>query len=100
MVQQGEQACAQPGVVPTSELAEALRQPRRRPGGWNGLTELIYNTTASVNGFDKYGHFGRTLVTLTNCLDYEAEPAGTVGCDANFNGPTPAKRRKRGAPTR
>ena len=55
--------------MPTSELAKLLTNIKQT-GGWDGLVELIYNSAASLNGFDQYGHFGRTLVTLTNCLDY------------------------------
>ena len=62
---------AKSGVAPTTELAKLLASIKQT-GGWDGLVELIYNTTASLNGFDQYGHFGRTLVTLTNCLEYVA----------------------------
>lgn len=74
------------GVVPTRELAK-LTTSLEETGGWNGLTELIYNTNASINAFDKYGHYGRTLVALTNCLTYEANKKGSSGCSALFNGP-------------
>jgi ABC-type transporter Mla subunit MlaD len=74
------------GVFPTSELAKLLINIEQTRG-WDGLVELIYNTTASINGFDQYGHFGRTLLTLSNCLDYIEETAGTSGCSARFNGP-------------
>jgi ABC-type transporter Mla subunit MlaD len=77
---------AKSGVVPTGELAKFLVNIEQT-GGWDGLTELIYNTTASLNGFDQYGHFGRTRVTLTNCIEYEASAGGGSGCVANFNGP-------------
>jgi ABC-type transporter Mla subunit MlaD len=76
---------AKSGVVPTAELAK-LFVNLKQTEGWDGLTELIYNTTASLNGFDQYGHFGRTRVTLSNCLEYEPETKGASGCDANFNG--------------
>src|SRR3954470_6006424 len=62
---------AKSGVVPTRELASLLVN-LKKTGGWAGLTELIYNSTASINGFDQYGHFGRTRVTLSNCLEYSA----------------------------
>jgi phospholipid/cholesterol/gamma-HCH transport system substrate-binding protein len=77
---------AQTGVVPTGELA-SLFTNLQQSGGWHGLTELIYNTTGAINGFDKYGHFGRALVTLSNCLQYIAVAEGTSGCAARFNGP-------------
>jgi phospholipid/cholesterol/gamma-HCH transport system substrate-binding protein len=76
---------AKSGVVSTRELA-ALFTSLQETKGWQRLTELIYNSTGAFNGFDKYGHYGRGLVTLTNCLEYSAEVLGTSGCDANFNG--------------
>jgi phospholipid/cholesterol/gamma-HCH transport system substrate-binding protein len=76
---------AKNGVVPTRELA-ALFGSLEETKGWQRLTELIYNSTGAFNGFDKYGHFGRALVTLTNCIPYVTEPQGTSGCDGNFNG--------------
>lgn len=77
---------AKSGVVPTRELAK-LTTNIKQTRGWEGLVELIYNTSAAINGFDQYGHFGRTLVTLTNCTDYEANRGGLTGCVARFNGP-------------
>ena len=76
---------AQSGVSPTTNLARlfvSLKQTR----GWDNLVKLIYNTTASLNGFDQYGHFGRTLVSLTNCTEYITDPRGSSGCSANFHG--------------
>jgi ABC-type transporter Mla subunit MlaD len=73
------------GVVPTRELAQ-LTTDLVKKGGWDGLVELIYNTTASLNGFDQYGHYGRTLVALTNCLDYVGQVLGTSGCSARYSG--------------
>jgi phospholipid/cholesterol/gamma-HCH transport system substrate-binding protein len=77
---------AKSGVKPTGDLAKLLVS-LKKTGGWDGLTELIYGTAASLNGFDKYGHFGRTRVTLSACVEYEVNPQGLSGCVANFNGP-------------
>ncbi len=79
---------AKSGVVPTTELSN-LFTSLRKTKGWDSLVELIYNTTAALNGFDQYGHYGRTLVTLTNCVDYEANTGGSGGggCTSRFNGP-------------
>lgn len=77
------------GVSPTTELAR-LFVSLKKTKGWDGLTELIYNSTASTNGFDQYGHFGRTLVTLSNCLEYEPAAGGASSCAARFNGPNAA----------
>jgi len=73
------------GVEPTKNLAKLLVN-LKQTGGWDGLTELIYGSAASLNGFDQYGHFGRTRVTLSACLEYVAAPGGSWGCSARFNG--------------
>ncbi len=75
------------GVVPTNELAKLLVNIRQTHG-WEGLTSLIYNTAGALNGFDQYGHFGRTRVTLSTCLDYIASPGGYSGCSPRFHGPS------------
>jgi ABC-type transporter Mla subunit MlaD len=74
------------GVKPTTDLAKLLVNIKQT-GGWEGLTELIYNTTASLNGFDQYGHFGRTRVTLSGCVEYQVKAEGYSGCVARFHGP-------------
>ena len=81
---------AKSGVKPTGELAKLLVN-LKKTGGWDGLTELIYGTATSLNGFDQYGHFGRTRVTLSTCFEYIVSPAGLSGCVARFNGPRAAE---------
>jgi ABC-type transporter Mla subunit MlaD len=76
---------AKTGVVPTGELAKLLVN-LKQTGGWDGLVKLIYNSTASLNGFDQYGHFGRTRLSPTTCVEYFVKPAGYSGCVARFNG--------------
>jgi hypothetical protein len=73
---------ARSGVKPNAKLADFLASTKET-GGFDRLVELIYNSAASTNGFDKYGHFLRSLVTLTNCLEYQLEESG---CSANFTG--------------
>jgi ABC-type transporter Mla subunit MlaD len=72
---------AQSGASPTTKLAAFLGSVRESRG-WKFLLDLIYNGAASTNGFDKYGHFLRSLVTLTACVEYRVpeEP----GCSARF----------------
>lgn len=72
------------GASPTTELAKFLTSTEKTKG-FEGLSELIYNSTGANNEFDQYGHFGRAVVALTNCIDYVV--AATSGCSANFNGP-------------
>ncbi len=70
------------GASPNTKLAEFLASTKETKG-FDALTELIYNFTAASNGFDKFGHYSRLLVTLTNCLEYEVEASG---CSAKFTG--------------
>jgi len=87
---------ARSGAAPTTDLAEFFGSLEKTKG-WDGLVELIYNSTAATNGFDQYGHFIRTLVTLTNCTDYIAGRGGTSGCVARFTGPRHAESTSAGA---
>ncbi len=72
---------ARSGAGPTTKLAKFLVSVKKTHG-WDGLVDLIYNNSATLNEFDQYGHFARGLVTLTNCVDYEVEIASS--CTANF----------------
>jgi phospholipid/cholesterol/gamma-HCH transport system substrate-binding protein len=72
------------GAGPTTKLAKFFVSTKQTKG-WDGLVDLIYNNSASLNEFDQYGHFARGLVTLSNCLDYAIE-ATAGGCVANFTG--------------
>jgi phospholipid/cholesterol/gamma-HCH transport system substrate-binding protein len=73
------------GVKPTTELSNLFTN-LEDTNGWGALVELIYNANATLNGFDQYGHFTRTLATLTNCVDYVPLPGGESGCVARFTG--------------
>jgi len=74
---------ARSGAEPNTNLAKFLVSTDKT-GGFDSLVDLIYNSTAATNEFDRYGHFGRSLATLTTCTNYEV--AETSGCSANFNG--------------
>jgi len=76
---------AKTGVVSTRELA-GLFGSLEETKGWQRLTELIYNSAGAFNGFDKYGHYGRALVTLSTCFKYEPNVGGYSSCSARFNG--------------
>ncbi|HEY5708081.1 MAG TPA: MlaD family protein [Solirubrobacterales bacterium] len=75
---------AKSGANPTTKLAEFFGSARET-GGWSNLVDLIYNGAATTNGFDEYGHFLRSIVTLTNCIEYATTEAS--GCSAKFTGP-------------
>jgi len=74
---------ARSGANPTTKLAEFFGSVRET-GGWSALVDLIYNGTATTNGFDQYGHFLRSIVTLTNCIQYATAPESS--CVADFTG--------------
>ncbi len=74
---------AKSGANPTTKLAELFASVRET-GGWSNLVDLIYNGTATTNGFDEYGHFLRSAVTLADCIEYEIAPKS--GCVADFTG--------------
>jgi phospholipid/cholesterol/gamma-HCH transport system substrate-binding protein len=76
-------ALARSGANPTTKLAEFFGSVQET-GGWDNLVDLIYNGTATTNGFDQYGHFLRSIVTLTNCIEYVTTPQS--GCVADFTG--------------
>jgi phospholipid/cholesterol/gamma-HCH transport system substrate-binding protein len=72
---------AKSGVSPTTKLGAFLENTKKTKG-FNDLADLIYNSTGALNEFDGYGHLIRSLVTLSNCLEYVA--VTTSGCGANF----------------
>ena len=72
---------ARTGVDPTKYLQQFLRS-LKQTGGFERLMDLIYFTTGSVNGFDQVGHYLRTALVPTNCVDYV--PGYQTGCDARF----------------
>jgi hypothetical protein len=81
---------AQSGAEPNTNLAKFLVSTNKT-GGFDNLVELIYNTAAVTNEFDKYGHFGRNIAALVDCLEYSSAAEGkTGGCASRFNGPNVA----------
>ena len=74
---------ARSGASPTTKLAKFLVSTKQTKG-FDYLVELIYNGTGAVSEYDQYGHLVQSLVTLSNCLDYEAEESS--GCHAKFGG--------------
>jgi ABC-type transporter Mla subunit MlaD len=74
---------ARTGARPLTDSASFLGS-LRRSGGFEQLMNLIYNTTASMNGFDSYGHFLRSLVIVNNCVEYWAGVFPQSECPANF----------------
>ena len=69
------------GRRPLTNAAKFLASLRDHKG-FDHLMDLIYNTGGSVNGFDEYGHFLRSQIVPTNCVDYTT--LRFSGCNANF----------------
>ena len=75
---------------PTTNLAK-LTGSLHTQGAFESLSRFIYNTSGSFNGVDKFGHFLRTNILVSSCIEYQTFPFG--GCVANFTGPgTPEAR--------
>jgi hypothetical protein len=68
--------------VPVGTNFSALLDTFEKTQGFQSLMNFIYNTTGSVNGFDSYGHFQRSNLQLSTCVEIVATPAG--GCEAFF----------------
>jgi phospholipid/cholesterol/gamma-HCH transport system substrate-binding protein len=69
-------------AVPVGNNFSALLDTFEKTQGFQSLMSFIYNTTGSVNGFDSYGHFQRSNLQLSTCVEIVAIPAG--GCEAFF----------------
>ena len=67
----------------TKKLAQFLTS-LRKTNGFRDLFRTIFGLSGSLNGFDQYGHFLRTLIPLQNCFDYTSIPQS--GCSAKFPG--------------
>src|SRR5262245_52181283 len=51
-----------------------------RTQGFQYLMNFIYNTSGSLNGFDQFGHYQRSNLQLSTCVELVPTPAG--GCEA------------------
>jgi phospholipid/cholesterol/gamma-HCH transport system substrate-binding protein len=54
--------------------------------GFPNLMDFIYNSLGTVNGLDAYGHFLRSDLQITSCIEVTAVPLG--GCQAFWSKPT------------
>ena len=69
-------------AVPVGNNFSALLDTFEKTQGFQSLMNFIYNTTGSINGFDAFGHFQRSNLQLSTCVELVATPAG--GCEAFF----------------
>jgi len=80
--------------VPVGNNFAALLSTFEKTQGFQSLMSFIYNTTGSLNGFDQFGHFQRSNLQLSTCVEVVATPAG--GCEAFFSqGATAASKANR-----
>jgi phospholipid/cholesterol/gamma-HCH transport system substrate-binding protein len=82
--------------VPVGINFGSLLDTFERTQGFQSLMSFIYNTTGSLNGFDAFGHFQRSNLQLSTCVEVVPIPAG--GCEAFFqpSAAAPVKKAKKG----
>ncbi len=61
--------------------------------GFQFLMDFIYNSVGSANGFDAYGHFLRSNLQLTSCVEVSEIPQGV--CKATFEQATTTSTKKK-----
>src|SRR5215207_2182129 len=73
--------------VPVGQNFSAFLDTFTKTQGFQNLMDFIYNSVGSTNGIDAFGHFLRSNLQLTSCV----EIAATVqsGCEAFFQPPVP-----------
>jgi phospholipid/cholesterol/gamma-HCH transport system substrate-binding protein len=81
--------------VPIGQNFSAFLDTFTKTGGFQNLMDFIYNSVGSTNGIDAFGHFVRSNLQLTSCV----EVASTVqsGCEAFFRpsaAPAPTTKKK------
>jgi phospholipid/cholesterol/gamma-HCH transport system substrate-binding protein len=81
--------------VPIGQNFSAFLDTFTKTQGFQGLMDFIYNSVGATNGIDAYGHFLRSNLQLTSCV----EVAVTIqsGCEAFFRPsttPTTTKKKK------
>jgi phospholipid/cholesterol/gamma-HCH transport system substrate-binding protein len=81
--------------VPVGQNFSALLDTFTKTQGFQNLMDFIYNSVGSTNGIDAFGHFVRSNLQLTPCV----EVASTLqsGCEAFFREsttPAPTKKKK------
>jgi ABC-type transporter Mla subunit MlaD len=85
---------ADPVVVKLRGLATTAQRPLtnlskltsslHKQGGFESLMRFIYWSTGALNGLDKFGHYLRTNILVSSCIEYFTFPF--ADCVANFKG--------------
>lgn len=72
---------ARKSETPATDL-NFLLASTRQAGGFENLMKLFYNTANTVNGYDQYGHYQRTNVLVSGCVEYKS--LSFTGCETNW----------------
>jgi ABC-type transporter Mla subunit MlaD len=91
---------ADPVVVKLRGLATTAQRPLtnlskltgslHKQGGFESLMRFIYWSAGALNGLDQYGHYLRTNILVSSCIEYQLFPF--ADCPANFNNTTSSGR--------
>ena len=68
--------------VPVGNNFSAFLDTFTRTQGFQNLMDFIYNSVGTTNGIDSFGHFLRSNLQLTSCV--EIATSLQSGCEANF----------------
>jgi ABC-type transporter Mla subunit MlaD len=77
---------------PVADNLSSLLGTFDKTNGFKYLTDFIYNTVGSTNGYDQYGHFLRANLQITACLDYQTIVQS--GCESFFQPAAPTSTNK------
>jgi phospholipid/cholesterol/gamma-HCH transport system substrate-binding protein len=80
--------------VPVGQNFSAFLDTFTKTQGFQNLTDFIYNTVGSTNGIDAFGHFLRSDLQLTPCVEIAVSVQS--GCESFFRpSTTPTKTKKK-----
>jgi phospholipid/cholesterol/gamma-HCH transport system substrate-binding protein len=79
--------------VPVGQNFSAFLDTFTKTQGFQNLMDFIYNSVGSTNGFDAFGHFLRSNLQLTSCV--EVAVSVQSGCEAFFRPSSPAPTTKK-----
>ncbi len=74
--------------VPIGNNFSAFLDTFTKTGGFQNLMDFIYNSVGATNGVDAFGHFLRSNLQLTSCV--EVASSVQSGCEAFFRPTTTA----------
>jgi ABC-type transporter Mla subunit MlaD len=71
-------------TIPGAKNLKRLLSTFRKTGGIDQLMATVLNTSNVFNGFDEYGHYLRTQLQITNCVEFVVVSSADTGCGANW----------------